>query len=285
MAWLELFPVSELFPDTVNNVPLGNNVYEGALSAALEGLSVDDIAVSGRGLRRSASVRIAGRPTRLTLRSAGRGWPQDVAEALEDVEAPWPRNLVLVAREFSPGALSLLRERDANWADLVGQARIVVPDRIAVIASRAVTRSLNTNRGCCGGLRPPSPRPRRCSRMRPPCAIRISPRSPAGRCRRFRRRSRPSTGTAGRNDPGRSGAGRRYVSWSTPTACCWNGSRHLVEERRPSRYAHTTSRDAMAIVGDALAPALLRTDWTLSGWRRRRCSLRSRRRSRRFRPT
>jgi hypothetical protein len=61
------------------------------------------------------------------LRWAGRGWPGQVREAIQEIETPWPRQRVITAERFSPGAIELLRERDANWADLAGQARIVAP--------------------------------------------------------------------------------------------------------------------------------------------------------------
>jgi len=38
-----------------------------------------------------------------------------------------------VARDFSPGALKILRERDSNWVDESGDARIVGPSRLFVV--------------------------------------------------------------------------------------------------------------------------------------------------------
>lgn len=84
------------------------------------------------------AVRVSapGAKETLELRWAGRGWPGEVREAIRDMEGPWPRHLVVTAERFSPGAIALLRERDANWADLAGQARIVAPPSILVVKDR-----------------------------------------------------------------------------------------------------------------------------------------------------
>lgn len=76
----------------------------------------------------------------LELRWAGRGWPGQVREAIKDVEGEWPRRRVVTAERFSPGAIALLRERDANWADLAGQARIVAPPGILVFKDQPQQR-------------------------------------------------------------------------------------------------------------------------------------------------
>lgn len=70
---------------------------------------------------------------RLSLLWAGEGWPKDVMAALAEVRTPWPRELVVVARRFSPGARRALQERDANWVDESGDANIVGPSRLFVV--------------------------------------------------------------------------------------------------------------------------------------------------------
>jgi hypothetical protein len=70
---------------------------------------------------------------RLTLLWAGEGWPADVEEVLAHASSPWPRELVVVGRDFSPGALKLLRDHDANWVDETGDARIIGPSHLFVI--------------------------------------------------------------------------------------------------------------------------------------------------------
>jgi hypothetical protein len=59
---------------------------------------------------------------------AGEGWPADVQSKLDSLPSdPWPSDLVLVAREYSPGALELLKKRRINWADERGLAHISGP--------------------------------------------------------------------------------------------------------------------------------------------------------------
>lgn len=63
----------------------------------------------------------------------GAGWPEDVRAALEGQgEGPWPAELVLLAREFSPGAIESLTARSANWADESGAARISAPGLVVL---------------------------------------------------------------------------------------------------------------------------------------------------------
>lgn len=69
---------------------------------------------------------------------AGEGWPQEVRRAAAEADEPWPENFVLFARRFSPGAIEWLRERDANWADEAGQARIMGPQGLVVIREPAL---------------------------------------------------------------------------------------------------------------------------------------------------
>lgn len=84
--------------------------------------------------RTMMTVRSAGQNYRLEAQWAGEGWPSDVRQVLASAqEGPWPRHLVVMARKLSPGALDLLRARDANWVDESGQARIVVPPGLIIV--------------------------------------------------------------------------------------------------------------------------------------------------------
>ncbi|HMJ02320.1 MAG TPA: hypothetical protein VK506_05225, partial [Conexibacter sp.] len=60
------------------------------------------------------------------------------------VPDPWPSEVVVLARQLSPGAIEWLRERGANWADEVGQARLLGPEGLIVI--REPTRISATER-------------------------------------------------------------------------------------------------------------------------------------------
>jgi hypothetical protein len=52
---------------------------------------------------------------------------------LSEAPDPWRLDHVVVARDFSPGALRLLAERNANWAAESGEAHIVGPRGLFVI--------------------------------------------------------------------------------------------------------------------------------------------------------
>ncbi len=84
---------------------------------------------------RTAHVTISSGRTnhRLELRWVGRGWPADLEQVLDGVPASWPRQLVLVAQRFSPGALEQLAELDANWVDEAGAARIETASGLLVM--------------------------------------------------------------------------------------------------------------------------------------------------------
>jgi hypothetical protein len=56
-----------------------------------------------------------------------------VEQAVRGIPSPWPRQLVLVGQRFSPGALEKLAERDANWVDETGAARIETPSGLLVV--------------------------------------------------------------------------------------------------------------------------------------------------------
>lgn len=84
----------------------------------------------------TTSVKVStadGHTYQLELLWAGEGWPSDLRRALTQVpEGDWPRNVAVVARSLSPGALDLLEARDANWLDQEGRARLVVPPGLLV---------------------------------------------------------------------------------------------------------------------------------------------------------
>src|SRR5713101_1170571 len=87
----------------------------------------------GRDGRWAVIVSAGGVDHRLELVWAGEGWPADVEEVLAGVPTPWPRQRLVVGRRFSPAALDLLREHDANWLDETGRARIEGPAGLLVI--------------------------------------------------------------------------------------------------------------------------------------------------------
>lgn len=57
--------------------------------------------------------------------STGEGWPSDVRTILTQMGHKWPSDVVAVAPRFSPGAIRVLLDAGANWADSAGEIRIV----------------------------------------------------------------------------------------------------------------------------------------------------------------
>ncbi|MBI2167886.1 MAG: hypothetical protein HYU28_00060 [Actinobacteria bacterium] len=79
------------------------------------------------------TVRLAGRGAgRIRALWAGEGWPADVNYLLDQVDEAWPSGWVVTARRLSPGALDLLEQRRANWADDAGNVRLTVPPGILI---------------------------------------------------------------------------------------------------------------------------------------------------------
>ncbi len=63
----------------------------------------------------------------------GEGWPADVRGALDTLPSdPVSREFMLIARRFSPGAIELLEEKGANWADESGAAHIEAPGLLVI---------------------------------------------------------------------------------------------------------------------------------------------------------
>lgn len=79
------------------------------------------------------AIRVGRSRHKLVAHWAGAGWPNLVRPIAERLGARWPRDHVVVARRLSPGAVEWLRERDANWADAAGQARIVTRSGLFVL--------------------------------------------------------------------------------------------------------------------------------------------------------
>lgn len=102
------------------------------LASVLDGATTEVPRVPSRGADLVIRTRDGGQ-IELDVKWAGEGWPDDVRRATESVPHPWPQQVVVVARHLSTGAIDWLRERDANWADETGQARILGPAGLLVI--------------------------------------------------------------------------------------------------------------------------------------------------------
>jgi hypothetical protein len=199
---------------------------------------------------------------------AGEGWPDDVRRVARDLPQPWPANLVLFARQLSPGAIEWLRERDANWADETGQARILGPGGLLVIREPARQTSGSMSAGpfswSPSGLsiaevilaRADEP-------LRTADVARVSGWSTAQAAKvlvafdaeRWTVKRGPARGRH---------AHRELVDADTMLAA-WSAA--LVAEPRESRIAHRAGDDAMALLRGELGSALERdVTWAASGW-------------------
>src|SRR5439155_8615208 len=110
------------------------SVVNRAATAVSRALERPLSSVEETGPRSARATVAAGRNKhRLELRWVGRGWPADLEHVLHSVRSPWPRQLVVVGQRFSPGALEQLAERDANWVDEAGAARVETPSGLLVV--------------------------------------------------------------------------------------------------------------------------------------------------------
>lgn len=119
------------------------DILDSALSDVLEDWA-DITIISDEGSDRAADVAVTttdGQTHLIELKWIGQGWPSDVRRFLGQIpQAEWPRRLVAVARDLSPGALQLLKERNANWIDQAGRVRLVMPPGLFVYREAVHTK-------------------------------------------------------------------------------------------------------------------------------------------------
>jgi hypothetical protein len=212
-------------------------------------------------------VEAGGVDHRLELVWAGRGWPAEVKEALAQIPTPWPRRVVLAAVQFSSGSLQLLRERDANWVDEAGRARIESPDGLFVIRD----------------FEPEVEEPRTLAFRWAPSSVDTAEFLLAGPEEAFSAVdvaehsgwSHPQTtkvlrqfanrGWAKKVGPSRGrGSGWRLAD---PAALLDEWAAQVASAGVESVLAHRVVRDRMAFLREELAPALTGSmPWAVSGW-------------------
>ena len=204
----------------------------------------------------------------LEFKWAGEGWPEDVRRAAQDVGDPWPANLVVLARELSPGAIEWLRERGANWADEAGQARILGPDGLLVIREPALARGRRRS----GGAFVWSP-----SALSIAEAILARADEPlrAAAIAAVAGWSTPQTATVlkafdargwtTKRGPARGPQAYRELVDADAMLTAWSAA--VGEQDRETRLAHRASEDLMALLRGKLKPALGEDlKWAVSGW-------------------
>ena len=109
-----------------------------SLAQALEGLPAK--IQTNRANR--VTITLGGSRYHFRLVSAGEGWPSDVQQVLSSGPAPWQRDAIVIARHFSPGAIGLLRSRNANWVDAAGNVHIYAPPALLIDRAAPPSASL-----------------------------------------------------------------------------------------------------------------------------------------------
>jgi hypothetical protein len=110
-----------------------NNRAVAALKRALHDVPGVFVAPRNRGDRLGVELQLQGsKPLRLNVLWLSEGWPSDVKHALARTGLPTDR-LVIAAPALSTGAIDELRKRGINWVDELGNVRLVVPPRLALV--------------------------------------------------------------------------------------------------------------------------------------------------------
>lgn len=216
-----------------------------------------DIVVAPRGSRDEIALQVEW---------VGDGWPGDLRRVMTRSDERLPDNLVLVAREFSPGALEWLTDHRVSWADETGRARIVGPGPLIVIREPARGVERGSSRWQWS---PSSLSLAELLMARPRSAIRVS--DAAGEAGWSQ--AQTSTVLSGFDAAGwteKHGAARGPGGWRTIAdldGLLSSWSKAVGASVRVQRPAHRAIRDARAFLDESLAPALgdPRT-WALSGW-------------------
>ena len=226
---------------------------EAVVARALDGEIVARAADGGRDIvvtPRGGRDEIA-----LQVRWIGDGWPGDLRRVLARSDERLPENLVLVAREFSPGALQWLKDHGVNWADETGRARIVGPGPLIVIRERARAPERGSARWQWS---PSGVSLAELLMARPRSAIRVSDLAhEAGWSQ-----AQTSTVLSGFDAAGwteKHGAARGPGGWRTIAdldGLLSSWSQAVADRVRVQRLAHRAMRDARVFLDETLAPAL-----------------------------
>jgi hypothetical protein len=246
-------------------MPSVENVWRQILASAVDGAVVEQGAGSARAdlLLRARD----GRSIPIEVKWAGEGWPQDVRHAASDVADPWPAEVVLLARQLSPGAIDWLRERGANWADEAGRARIMGPDGLIVIREPLVAareRAAQSFRWSPSALTVAE-------------AILSRPDGPlqAAELARASGWSVPQVANVLKMFDAQAWTAKRgsargpnaYRELTGADALLADWSSGVAQAPRRTRVAHRATRDVLALLREHVAPALDRgLGWALSGW-------------------
>ena len=238
-------------------------IVQNALQLPLHEVTPQRIATAARSVR--AIVGAASHE--LLLVSAGEGWPADVRATVAGIADPWPRDTVVTARCFSPGALELLRERNANWADASGETRIHTGGGLLVVRegrprsaagqAQAALRWSRSSRAIAEFLL--SERPEEFHVGAVAVALgwslpQVSNVLQAFDARGWTRRIGALRGPSARRVP--ADLGSLLDVWAE----------HVGQRPRERVGAHRVLRDPSAFLHTELAPALAAVDWAATTW-------------------
>jgi hypothetical protein len=239
------------------------NRWRRILASAVDGAVVEAGAQADLLIRTRSGGSIS-----IDVKWAGEGWPQDVRRAAGDVPHPWPPNVVVLAQQLSPGAIDWLRERDANWADEVGQARVLGPDGLIVIREPArsprMERSARSFRWSPSALtiaeailsRPDGPL--RATELAPVSGWSVP--QVANVLKAF-----DAQGWTVKRGAARGPHAHRELIDADALLATWSSG--IAQAPRRTRIAHRATRDVLALLRGQVAPALDQSvEWALSGW-------------------
>lgn len=210
-----------------------------------------------------------GRQIAIEVKWAGEGWPDDVRRVARDIPHPWPEKVLVLARHLSPGAIEWLRERDANWADEAGQARIVGSGGLLVIREPAAIRLADGPSARAFSWSPSAFLLAEAILARPDEPLRAAHLADACQW------STPQTasvlkafdaeGWTTKRGPARGPGAYRELIDAEAMLATWSAA--ATEQRGDVRVAHRATRDVMALLRGELGAALNRSvTWAASGW-------------------
>jgi hypothetical protein len=234
------------------------------LTAVLDGAIVE-YAPGNRGADLLVRSRSGQPAVPLEVKWVSQASPEQLRQVAEGVSDPWPPELVIVADRFSSGAIEWLREREANWADSSGRARILGPQGLIVIRDSARWPGAPSS----FSWSPSALSIAETMLVWPDPSLRIadlaerSGWSPARVAKVLTYFDHKGWTEKRGGERGR-GSGRAFVD---PDGLLEEWAPAAAGAPRRERRAHRATHDVMALLHDDLAPALgLGTRWALTGW-------------------
>jgi hypothetical protein len=240
--------------------------WQKILATALEGASVE--AAPGKSSVDLVIRTRDGGTIPIEAKWAGEGWPQDVRRAAAMVGEHWPENVVLLARNLSPGAIEWLRDRGANWADEAGQARIIGPGGLVVIREPAQPPGKKRAPGSFSWSRSAIAVAETilAHKNRPLRVAELADESEWSGAQAAKvLKAFDGQGWTVKQGTARGPGAHRKLIDPDGMLAAWSAA--VADSPRETRIAHRATKDVMALLRNDLGPALEgRTGWAVSGW-------------------